>query len=765
MDIFIEIALSIDRTIYTWIPSVYELIVKLAGYEVFSPEQINGLSRRVYALIGIFMLFKLSFSMISYIVNPDDFSDKSKGFGGLIKNVIISLVLIVAVPYIFAEATYVQKMILEDGTIIKMVLPAAGAGDEEGNDRSSVSYANRGAGEQISFILFTQFVKPNDVIPSIKESCRKLYKVDENGKRVHVENSAYAYQLNDECKSEISNQFNNSDIWGNKNEANAAQYYIDAMEYQNYNILVNHPEIFKAEVDNIEIYANASEGKTVKSNVKIIKYNWLLCMLFGIVVLLFLITLCIDVAARTIKLAFYQIIAPVPIISNCDPKGKKDGMLQKWTKACISTYLDLFIRLLMFFLAIFIIRAFSEKFLESGSESAIIVFIIIGALVFAKQAPKIIEDLTGLKIENFTLNPIKKVQTDALLGKNIVGAMGGAAAGTVGMLTGAGVLRSLGGALSGAVKGKGFFDSYNSTLDMNKKIREARLNNSSFLGRATAGIATRIGIPTGSELIGARIHNLDEEIKDRQNKIKNIELTRDGEKTKYKESQRRHDMVKKSFGDAKTTFIEKMKEGKGTVGKNYNHMNDVLTALQNQVGKKATWTEVDVDGVTKTFNQKITANDISRMSEKVRKFEQDGWQKLIEETAAKIAAGEEVDAKLKTKLDVSMKDFATAFKDNIDHVTADGKVIHYYEIKNDDGTVTRYTEDEVSSNGKIFNTILGHNVGESSRDEAEQRKIDEKYYKQIKDENDKIEELERDKRVLYDQERTAKSNESARTFQ
>ena len=103
MDIFIEIALSIDRTIYTWIPSVYELIVKLAGYEVFSPEQINGLSRRVYALIGIFMLFKLSFSMISYIVNPDDFSDKSKGFGGLIKNVIISLVLIVAVPYIFAE--------------------------------------------------------------------------------------------------------------------------------------------------------------------------------------------------------------------------------------------------------------------------------------------------------------------------------------------------------------------------------------------------------------------------------------------------------------------------------------------------------------------------------------------------------------------------------------------------------------------------------------------------------------------------------------
>lgn len=502
MNIFIDIALSNDRTIYSWITSVYNLIIKLASYEVFSPEQINGLSRRVYALLGIFMLFKLSFSMISYIVNPDDFADKSKGFGGLIKNVIISMVLIVAVPYIFAEASYVQKMILEDGTIIKMVLPIAGEGDEENSDRSSVAYANRGAGEEISFILFTQFVKPNDIIPDIDDYCERLYKIGDDGKRVHVENSQFAYQLDDGCKDKIKEQFRNSDISGKDADKEAiAEYYIDAMEYQNYNILVNHPEIFKAEVDTVTNVV-VTEGKTSKSSVKVIKYNWLLSLVFGVVVLLFLITLCIDVAVRAIKLAFYQIIAPIPIISHCDPKAKKDGMFNKWVKACVATYIDLFIRLLMFFLAIFVIRAFTEKFVESGSDNATVVFIIIGALVFAKQAPKIVEDLTGLKMENFTLNPFKKISNEALGGKALLGAAGGAVAGIIGGgSVGAGWkdfagrgLSTVGGAVRGAAANKGFGAGISAQADVNRKVRDARIAGAGFWNSRLAGVASTFGL-------------------------------------------------------------------------------------------------------------------------------------------------------------------------------------------------------------------------------------------------------------------------------
>ena len=111
MNSLVEAGLWIDDMIYSLISSVYSLINQLAQTQIFTSGDISGFSRRIYALLGIFMLFKLSFSMITYLVNPDEFSDKSKGFGSLIKNVIITMILIVAVPYIFAEAYYVQKMI------------------------------------------------------------------------------------------------------------------------------------------------------------------------------------------------------------------------------------------------------------------------------------------------------------------------------------------------------------------------------------------------------------------------------------------------------------------------------------------------------------------------------------------------------------------------------------------------------------------------------------------------------------------------------
>ena len=117
----LEVFLSLDKVIYNLIAVIYKLIVDLAEYQVFDSKDIEEFSNRVYALVGIFMLFKITFSMIVYLVNPDEFSDKSKGFGSLIKNVIISMVLIVAVPYIFNEAFYVQRMILHDGTIAKIV--------------------------------------------------------------------------------------------------------------------------------------------------------------------------------------------------------------------------------------------------------------------------------------------------------------------------------------------------------------------------------------------------------------------------------------------------------------------------------------------------------------------------------------------------------------------------------------------------------------------------------------------------------------------
>ena len=472
----IEAGLWIDDMIYSLISLVYSLINKLAQYQVFDSKDITSFSKRVYILLGIFMLFKLTFSMITYLVNPDQFSDKSKGFGGMIKNVMISMILMVTVPYIFSEAYYVQKMILEDGTLIKVIFPKGG----EAGSNTSYGYVNDTAGEDIKFILFSQFIKPNTNIVA----CKTLYEYDENGDRLVNEDGVLT--IDEECKTALKDAFKKEDTFN---------FYVDGMTYQSYDLLTSESEIYTETFKTTD-----KRGKTVTKEV--ITYHWLISTIVGIVTLLALTTICLDVALRSIKLGLYQIIAPIPIISNCDPKAGKDGMLQKWIKACVSTYVDLFIRLFILYLGLYLIITLVNNMKFDGIASVIL---IIGVLMFVKQCPKIIQDLTGLKVDGFTLNPFKKIKNEIpeSLSKGLhqarlraTGAAGGFLAGMVGggRNFGQRLLSAGMGTARGAVKGKGFAAGLNAQADVNRKIRDARINGASFLGGVGAAVASTFGL-------------------------------------------------------------------------------------------------------------------------------------------------------------------------------------------------------------------------------------------------------------------------------
>ena len=91
----------IDRVVYEGIGSVYDLLLRIARTTILSDDMIGDFSERIYALIGIFMLFKISISLITYVLNPDEFVDKEKGFSSIIKRVVISLFCLALVPYGF----------------------------------------------------------------------------------------------------------------------------------------------------------------------------------------------------------------------------------------------------------------------------------------------------------------------------------------------------------------------------------------------------------------------------------------------------------------------------------------------------------------------------------------------------------------------------------------------------------------------------------------------------------------------------------------
>ena len=59
----------------------------MANLDLVSHNSVmHDLVGRIYLLLGIFMLFKVAFSMIQYLIDPNSFSDSAKGFGKLVTN-------------------------------------------------------------------------------------------------------------------------------------------------------------------------------------------------------------------------------------------------------------------------------------------------------------------------------------------------------------------------------------------------------------------------------------------------------------------------------------------------------------------------------------------------------------------------------------------------------------------------------------------------------------------------------------------------------
>ena len=111
-----SIFMAIDSLAGWAVEKLYSLIVQIANVNVFG-DYIYEFMDRVYAFLAVFMLFKLSISVVNYILNPDQLSDKTKGFSKLIQQVIIVIALIIFVHTIFTWAYDLQATILNTNVL------------------------------------------------------------------------------------------------------------------------------------------------------------------------------------------------------------------------------------------------------------------------------------------------------------------------------------------------------------------------------------------------------------------------------------------------------------------------------------------------------------------------------------------------------------------------------------------------------------------------------------------------------------------------
>lgn len=379
---------AIDKIVYSFIPAIYDLITSIARTSVLSQADIADMADRIYKLLAVFMIFKVTFSLIMYVVNPDDFSDKSKGVAKLVTNIIISLAILILTPYIFNYAYRLQTIILEDNLMASLIFST------ESNDDSYFTTA----GDKMAYITISPFLTPNTSIDKLSP-CNTLLSKET------LSDGTIGTKFNEDCANAIRDlpdkSYDDTDV-GN---------YITGVETSNFGYLFRDDIITATAKDN-------------GSEVFVMDYKIIFSTAVGVVIVLILVGYCLDVATRSIKLAFLQLIAPIPILSYVDPKSGKDGLFKKWYQTCFKTYLSLFIRLLALYFAVYIIgRVADMKMVDivDGSyvsNAFVAILIIVGALMFAKQLPKILEGL-GIKLDSgsFNLNPLKKIEKEALGGK------------------------------------------------------------------------------------------------------------------------------------------------------------------------------------------------------------------------------------------------------------------------------------------------------------------------------------------------------------
>ena len=373
----------VDSGIYSLIGTLYNIIVDLANTSIVKEQSISDISNKLYSFIGIFMLFRITFSLITYIINPDSVTDKEKGGSKLITNIVITFALVILCPWGFNKVWEAQRIILDENLLGRIFF-------ESGKmPNSNELYISPDCSTSTEAIIGVNPVT--------------LEKIPSSGEYIAMMTLRPFVQLNDTVKNNYPSD-------------------VSTFTSKNY-----------CKSTNIKEMLNASMIKEAKKDYYYIDYNFFISTIIGVIIVLIFAGFCLDAAVRTIKLTFLQIIAPIPIMSNIDPTSSKKGLFNKWLKEVGITWADLFLRLSAIYFAVFLISTIN---LDSVGDMKVTVLLILGALMFAKKLPDILKKMFNIDLKgDFSLNPFKKIEKEALGGKLIAGAATGAAAGAIGAAT------------------------------------------------------------------------------------------------------------------------------------------------------------------------------------------------------------------------------------------------------------------------------------------------------------------------------------------
>lgn len=389
---FYGILLTIDYVIYLAINLCYQLFEVVSKVEVFTAENIGIISRRIYTIIGIVMLFVFAYNIILGIVDPDSLNKGDKSVQNIVKNTVISVVLITLFPLICEYMQTFQDHIVENNTIGNLIM---------GSTVSDTGENGSGKGAlNVSTTIFTAFYHP----------------LNENGEAVTLT----------ECET---------------SSAKLCPRYKELADKSKNSIVDLHNFMQDSDLKN-----GIAEDN--------MEYLFPLSTIAGVVAAYLFLSFSLDLGVRAAKLGALKLIAPIPIFLRITkPKG---GPFDKWFSEFTKTYLQVFERIIIINFAMLLISFVSDVNIFATDGNFLInaiatVVVILGILKFAKDAPKLIEEIFSVKIPQMSLK--KKINDNeyALRGASMLGAAGATAVGNV--IKGIGEGKGVGGVLKTGLGG------------------------------------------------------------------------------------------------------------------------------------------------------------------------------------------------------------------------------------------------------------------------------------------------------------------------
>lgn len=509
--IFRMIFAPIEGWVYKACAELYDLMLMIASAEVFKEQTIIKFSERIYQLLGLIMLFKLIFSFMTYVINPDDIANKDKGVPNILKKIIIAFCLIVITPWAFKESRELQYTIIQDNLIEYFVF-------------GTIKPTQATQGYDFMHTVGRLFVKPyectTDTDCNLNEDIRptlstcdllEIPYVNENGIVLIDENDTEKNR----CRYGLATQqdadpSNNALLLGKT--VRKAKYPGADGKYD----LVSLMHLGSIAPGNPIDWIFGGGAKFA------FEYNFFYSVLTTVFILWMLIVMLVDIAVRSVKLSFYEIIAPIPIVSYIGLKDGKDSMLNKWFTQVLKTYADLFVRILGLQFASFFIGLVGDANLGTNDNIFVRIFLYIGALTFAKELPKILESM-GIKFDGGGFNIKKKYSAASPLFGAVAGALGGISGNYMAArASDKGFIRSSFSALSGAMTGTyrglkagikdkdglGITKGYSAAGKGGQKIIARQGTN--FFDRKMAWVQQRLGVDTKADVLKKRFDSEDE---------------------------------------------------------------------------------------------------------------------------------------------------------------------------------------------------------------------------------------------------------------